>query len=189
MKLLDDYSKLQKEIYDYFGYKEDYVAIPIDDQRECFWILDEDAGFVKFAKTKEKFDTDGDYCQNEIYTQGVYRGEDFTMICVDTHTNGNKFLQVFSNSKEVKLLTGITYFKKELTDLINRCCIENSSRIPDFLLAELVTGIIVNSGSTFKKILEWHGCDSVCHPKSDNQCDSVCHPKPDNQPLEEPFNF
>lgn len=31
MKLLNEYFKLQKEIYDYFGYKEDWVVIPIDD--------------------------------------------------------------------------------------------------------------------------------------------------------------
>lgn len=30
MKQLDEYFKLQKEIYDYFGYKEDWVVIPIE---------------------------------------------------------------------------------------------------------------------------------------------------------------
>lgn len=44
---------------------------------------------------------------NEIYTQRflpkwVYRGKDYTMICVDTHTDGNKFLQIFDNSKEIR---------------------------------------------------------------------------------------
>ena len=34
MKLLDQYFKLQKEIYDYFGYKEDWVVIPLYDNRE-----------------------------------------------------------------------------------------------------------------------------------------------------------
>jgi len=105
MKLLDDYFKLQKEIYNYFGYKEDWVIIPLDDQTDCFWTLNEGEGYVRFAETKEKLNSNGNYYENEIYTQRflpkwVYRGKDFTMICVDTHTDGNKFLQVFDNKKE-----------------------------------------------------------------------------------------
>ena len=34
VKLLDDYFKLQKEIYDHFGYTEDWVVIPIEDSTE-----------------------------------------------------------------------------------------------------------------------------------------------------------
>ena len=55
----------------------------------------------------ELLNSDGDYYQNEIYTQRflpkwVYRGKEYTMICVDTRTDGNTFLQVFDNSKEIK---------------------------------------------------------------------------------------
>ena len=116
MKKLDDYFKLQKEIYDYFGYVEDWVVIPIDDAREYVWELDAEydadgrviGGEVRYADTREELDDwqAGEYCANEIYTQRflpkwVYRGEDYTMICVDTHTDGNKFLQIFDNSKEL----------------------------------------------------------------------------------------
>lgn len=42
---------------------------------------------------------------NEIYTQRhltkwVYRGEDYTMILVDTHVDRNQFLQIFANKYE-----------------------------------------------------------------------------------------
>lgn len=106
MKLLDEYFKVQGEIYDYFGYKEDWVVIPIDNARTYFWWIDDVE--VHFADTKkELFDEDGNYYVNEIYHQRflskwVYRTENFTMICVDTHADGNKFLQVFDNSKECK---------------------------------------------------------------------------------------
>lgn len=110
MKLLDDYFKIQKEIYDYFGYKEDWVVIPIDDARQYYWHLTNE-GYgdkVLFAKDKNNVfeGTNEDGYSNEIYTQRflpkwVYRGKDFTMICVDTHTDGNKFLQIFDNSKEI----------------------------------------------------------------------------------------
>ena len=106
MKLLDDYFKLQKEIHEYFGYQEDWVVIPLDDGTDYFWSLDRDE--VRFAEKKEDlFDEEaGNYYSNEIYTQRflskwVYEGKDYTMVVVDTHTDGNKFLQVFDNSKKV----------------------------------------------------------------------------------------
>lgn len=113
MKLLDDYIKLQNQVYEYFGYKEDWVAIPIDDGRKYYWFLiqeEDGSGFVRFAETKEKLmdELAMDYYENDIYTQRflpkwVYEGEDYTMICVDTHTDGNKFLQIFDNKKHCAL--------------------------------------------------------------------------------------
>lgn len=108
MKLLDDYSRLEKEIHDYFGYKEQWVVMPIDDGRKYYWSLNEGRGIVGFADTEEELKNEcGNYFENEIYTQRslekyVYRVQDFTMICVDTCTDGNKFLQIFDNSKEIK---------------------------------------------------------------------------------------
>ena len=111
MELLDKYFEIQKQIYDYFGYVEDWVVIPLDDCREYFWHLTGE-GYgdeVKYAKEKKNLfnGTEKDGYSNEIYTQRflpkfVYRADDFTMICVDTHVDGNKFLQVFDNAKECK---------------------------------------------------------------------------------------
>jgi hypothetical protein len=111
-RLLKDYFDLQKKIYDYFGYKEDWVVIPINDALEYYWYLDElpdGSGKVHFASdpfTVESVEDGGKLYTNEIYTQRflpryVYRADDFTMICVDTHTDGNKFLQIFDNSKKL----------------------------------------------------------------------------------------
>ena len=107
MELLKQYFELQKKIYDYFRYKEDWVVIPLDDSTECYWHLtDDEVLFYDKPLTKEIID-DGAYYCNSIYTQRflprwVYHGKDYTMICVDTHTDGNKFLQVFDNNKEIK---------------------------------------------------------------------------------------
>jgi hypothetical protein len=104
MKLLEDYFKIQKEIYDYFGYVEDWKVIPINGATEYFWW--EDGETVHFADSEDSLKSMiGNYYEHEIYTQRflpkwVYRGKDFTMICVDTRTDGNKFLQIFDNSKE-----------------------------------------------------------------------------------------
>jgi len=55
-------------------------------------------------------------------------------------------------------------FKKELEQLINTYCVENEVDMPDFLLAEMVCNFIQTVGVSVKKNLDWHGCDSVCHP-------------------------
>ena len=107
MKILDQYNTLQAQIFEYFGYAEDWRAIPIDDTRECFWRLyGEGPGQLRYAETEEQLDDeDGNYYEDEIYTQRhlpkwVYRGEHYTMVCVDAHVDGNKFLRILSNDKE-----------------------------------------------------------------------------------------
>lgn len=56
-------------------------------------------------------------------------------------------------------------FKKELTTLLNTYCIENICDMPDFLLAEMLVNFVEAVGDPLKKNLDWHGCDSICHPK------------------------
>ena len=110
MKLLQEYFKLQQEIYEYVGYVEDWVVIPLSDHTEYYWQLDEDSdgqGTIKFSEEKEKILNDtGEHYEYSIYTQRflpkwVYRGEEYTMICSNTHVDGNKFLAVFDNSKKI----------------------------------------------------------------------------------------
>jgi len=111
MKILSEYKQKLQELYDYFGYVEPWRVFPIDDATEYFWKINgsESDGEVWFADSPEQLtDEDrGDYYSNEIYTQRhlkkwVYRGEEYTMIVVDTHTDGNQFLQIFDNSKEMQ---------------------------------------------------------------------------------------
>lgn len=105
MKLLDDYFNLRNQVFDYFGYVEDWKVIPLDDSRGYYWRLsDEDT--VEFADTEEELESQsGNYYENEIFPychlpKHVYRGEEYTMVVVDTRTDGNKFLQILSNCKE-----------------------------------------------------------------------------------------
>jgi hypothetical protein len=110
MQLLNEYNAKRQELFDYFGYVEDWVAIPVDDATMYYWRLTGDGrgDEVLFAGTLEELnDETGNFYSNEIYTQRflpkwVYRGADYTMVVVDTHTDGNKFLQIFDNAKEVK---------------------------------------------------------------------------------------
>lgn len=109
MQMLDDYIGARKRLFDYFGYVEDWRVLPFDDARGMYWQLDgEGPGEVRFADTREELESgEGNCYTNEIYTQRhlkkwVYRGAEHTMVVVDTHTDGNKFLQIFDNALEVR---------------------------------------------------------------------------------------
>jgi len=54
----------------------------------------------------EELKDDADYYEDTIYQQRflpkyIYEGLEYTMISVDTQTDGNKFLAVFDNKKKV----------------------------------------------------------------------------------------
>lgn len=107
MKILDNYFKLRNEIFEYFGYTEDWRVLPINDARNYYWYLvGNGPGEVHFADSEDELDNqEGNYYVGSIYTQRhlpkwVYRGKDFTLIVVDTHCDGNQFLQIFSNALE-----------------------------------------------------------------------------------------
>lgn len=110
MNCLDEYFAKKQEIFDYFGYVEDWVVIPLTDRRNFFWQLDQNedgTGEVNYHEDEEiAREQDGNHYCDDIYTQRflpkwVYRGADYTMICVDTHTDGNRFLAIFCNAKEL----------------------------------------------------------------------------------------
>jgi hypothetical protein len=107
----DAFFAMEKAIHEYFGYVEDWRRLPLDDAREYFWRIEDGEGYggsVVFHEDPAMLDDeDMNYYRNDIYTQRhlptwVYRGEDFTLICVDTHSDGNQYLQIFDNAKEVE---------------------------------------------------------------------------------------
>ena len=65
-------------------------------------------------------------------------------------------------------------FKKELESLINKHCIENKMDVPDFIMAEMICIFIEFIGPQIKKTLDWHGCDSTCHPGiTEPSCENI----------------
>lgn len=111
MDLLDQHQSLREKIFEYFGYVEDWRVLPLDDARGLYWQLNgEGPGEVLCADSKEDLDEEnieeGEYYSFPIYTQRhlpkwVYRGPEYTMIVVDTLTDGNKLLMIFDNEKEL----------------------------------------------------------------------------------------
>lgn len=108
MKILQEYFELQKKIHEYFGYVEDWVTIPLDDATEYYWHFDgEEVVFSKEPLTEALIEDGERVYSNSLYRQRFlpkweYRTEKYTMLSVDTHTDGNKYLRVFDNAKEIK---------------------------------------------------------------------------------------
>lgn len=108
MELLDTLNATVKAIHDYFGYREDWVVLPIEDRREMFWWMNEDEGIVRYHDDKDVLlNSYGDYFEDNIYTQRflpkwVYARDDYTMVCVDTRVDGNRFLAIFTNANRVE---------------------------------------------------------------------------------------
>ena len=112
--IIEEYFKLQEEIYKHFGYAESWKVIPLDDQLNRHWMIcgPEDENNTKIAYSDKPFTpeviAEGKECYSGvIYTQRflekwVYRSSNYTMISVDTRCDGNKLLMIFDNNLECK---------------------------------------------------------------------------------------
>lgn len=119
--IVDAFEEAKQAIFDHCGYKEDWRVIPLEDSRDYYWTIDQfEREWCKFCPQKEgleywleehedEYGKFGDCLyEDEIYTQRhlpkwVYRGKEFTLVCVDTHTDGNQFIRIFRNDHEVKV--------------------------------------------------------------------------------------
>ena len=106
LQLIKDYQKALDAIYEHVGLKEEWVVCPLDERIDSYW--DTDGKIVRFADSIEQFYSNGDYYQDDIYTQRFYdkhifEGKDFTLIFCDPHTDGMKWWRLFDNKKRVDL--------------------------------------------------------------------------------------
>jgi len=114
MDIIKNYKAALQELYDHVGFREDWVVLPIDDRTDMFWRINDNEDKVVYffeleylpIKDGDEADRGGNFYSDEIYkqrfyTEHVYRGKDYTMIMVDTHTDGNRFFAFYDNKKEV----------------------------------------------------------------------------------------
>ena len=116
--VVDTFFAQRAAIFKHVGYREDWRILPIVDYRSDYWSVDElEREHVRFSPDREALaywlahDDYGKYgdrlYENSIYTQRhlprwVYRGKELTIVVVDTHTDGNQYLQLFANDREIK---------------------------------------------------------------------------------------
>jgi ribA/ribD-fused uncharacterized protein len=103
------YNWLQGEIWEnYFGYVEDWCIFPLEFTLDDYWYIG--PGFfskesVVFSPSKEALlnKDEKNVYSNSFLPQTIYEGSDgrYTMILVDTHTDGNQYLQILDNTKKI----------------------------------------------------------------------------------------
>jgi len=108
--LIDSYFEIKANIHEYFKYVPDWVEIPMRDERSSHWMIvgSETDGKVVWSDcplTVESIADGNIIFSGRIYTQRflkkwVYRTPSHVMISVDTRTDGNKFLMIFSRANE-----------------------------------------------------------------------------------------
>ena len=109
INMLDNYLKLKKQIYTYFGYKEQQRSFPIEDCRSAYWNIygTESSGIVIYAPILKDLESGEGSCRSgDIYTQKhldkwVYRANKYTMILIASSCKLDIFLTIFSNDKEI----------------------------------------------------------------------------------------
>lgn len=110
-ELIVRYNNTLRDIHSYFGYEEDWCVLPLDDQSGKYWMLFEESNgdgryvFSDVPFTKDSLEAGDKIYSGTIYTQRflpkwVYRADTHTMVCADTHTDGNRFLMIFDNTLE-----------------------------------------------------------------------------------------
>jgi hypothetical protein len=116
--VVDAYFEHRAAIFKHVGYVENWRILPIVDYRRDYWSVDKfEREYVRHSPNREaiaywiEHDDYGKYgdrvYENSIYTQRhlpkwVYRGKELTIVVVDTHTDGNQYLQLFANDREIK---------------------------------------------------------------------------------------
>ena len=105
MNVGEKFFEAQEALFEHVGFAPDWVEYAIDNQMHCFW--SEDGKSVKYAETMKKFNSDGDYYIDQIYTQRfydkwVYEGKDVTMIFCNPGVDGINWFRIFDSKKKVK---------------------------------------------------------------------------------------
>ena len=105
MNVAQEFFKAQEALFEHVGFIPDWVEYAIDNCLDKIWSCDGDT--VKYAYTVEKFNSDGDYYENEVYTQRfykkwIYEGEEVTMIFCNPGTDGVQWFRIFNNELRIK---------------------------------------------------------------------------------------
>jgi hypothetical protein len=127
--LLRNFISARDALYDHCGFKEDWIAYPIESGTiEKYWYIENEVwkqdgtkeeskstfdGTLRMADTLENLKDENDerkYSEDSLvrhrffHGKSVYRGKDLTLIIGCPHVDGMIWLYVLDNEKEIKEL-------------------------------------------------------------------------------------
>jgi hypothetical protein len=125
--LLQNFLSVRDVLYEHCGFKEDWIAFPIEDSDiEKYWHIEDEVwkqdgtkeeseatfnGTLFTADTVDKLideDEEEDYYEVSLvrhrffHGKSVYRGKDLTLVIGEPHVDGMRWLYVLDNAKEIK---------------------------------------------------------------------------------------
>lgn len=119
-QIIESYFKSLKRLETMFKYTEDWSIFPWADYREYYWFIEKGReikhlwyngydGKMIFWNSIEEVDQENIWYEHDIYTQRhlpkwVYESKEYTMVLVDTKSDGNKLLAVLDNKKKFDIL-------------------------------------------------------------------------------------
>lgn len=98
-QLLSDYARAEKAIHAHFGYRPEWREYPVRDERGQWWFVYKNCLYHQY----KRFPHDegnirlGNFCKSDV--SAVNRSDDgYTLLTLDTRTDGNKCLSIFENA-------------------------------------------------------------------------------------------
>jgi hypothetical protein len=106
--LLKTFNDAEQAIYDHVGFVEGWTVYPISDETMYCWKIED--GELIYGDSKEEIESREGNCYsasiiNRSFSEqykSIYRGNELTLIVMDTHCDDNKCFGIFDNSKEIK---------------------------------------------------------------------------------------
>ena len=104
-KCLEQYLSMEKEIHKLFGYVQEWRVYPIQDMTGVYWCVPQHSDYeLRFSQTIDGLGADiGDDPEYSVEVKRIFACDGFTMLHVDTHTDGNQFLYILDNKKKIIL--------------------------------------------------------------------------------------
>ena len=100
-ELIEQYHEAEEELHERFGFLKRWRAFPIDNLTELYWFDDGDRVYYSDVVFTEESIKDG----HQLYTATLndkHQKDGFTMILGDTESDGNIFLMIFDDLKELR---------------------------------------------------------------------------------------
>lgn len=102
--MIDKYFQLEEAILHEFGFEQDWRVLPLMDYRKYWWAIgDDDVYFDESPFSLLDIDEEKVKYAEQIYRKdNIKRIHDFTLVPVDTNCDGNIWLMILDNEKEVR---------------------------------------------------------------------------------------